>query len=423
MTTDGQRRAVCPGPSTRSPTVTSTSSRARRGSSTRSSSRSASTCPRTASSTPRSASTCSRTACEPLGNVRVEGFTGLLTDFCREHDVQAIVKGLRAVSDFDYELQMAQMNASLAPASRPSSCPTTPEYSFLASSPGQGGRDVRRRRVRPGARLRARAARRPAGRARDDRRTRVARGARRADFGVPRATRLRFTGSVVSGPGSDPLTSLDPRAPLVLDTRELGRRPGSQRQVSRTVPAPADLGIEVLGVPEGSPVELDLRLEAVMEGVLVTGTAHAALEGECARCLEPITDEVDVTFQELFVYDDHAPRLATTRTTRSAGSRTTCSTSSPCCGTRWCSHCRSSRCARTTVPGCAPSVAHGSRTTRTTRTRRRSTRGGPAWRRCQQRRQTRRQRGDRQWLSRSGRCRAATRVTVARSGRPSRRPW
>jgi uncharacterized protein len=90
----------------------------------------------------------------------------------------------------------------------------------------------------------------------------------------------------------------------VLDTRELGRRPGSQREVSRTVPAPADLGIEVLGVPEGSPVELDLRLEAVMEGVLVTGTARAGLEGECARCLEPISDEVEVRFQELFVYDD-----------------------------------------------------------------------------------------------------------------------
>jgi len=103
---------------------------------------------------------------------------------------------------------------------------------------------------------------------------------------------------------SEPLSKLDPRAPLVLDTRELGRRPGSQREVSRTVPAPADLGIEVLGVAEGSPVELDLRLEAVMEGVLVTGTARAALEGECARCLEPISDEIEVRFQELFVYDD-----------------------------------------------------------------------------------------------------------------------
>jgi uncharacterized protein len=102
------------------------------------------------------------------------------------------------------------------------------------------------------------------------------------------------------------LNSLDPRAPLVLDTRELGRRPGSERQVSRTVPAPADLGIEVLRVVEGTPVDLDLRLEAVMEGVLVTGTAHATLEGECVRCLGEIVEELDVNFQELYVYEDHA---------------------------------------------------------------------------------------------------------------------
>jgi uncharacterized protein len=107
----------------------------------------------------------------------------------------------------------------------------------------------------------------------------------------------------VSRSESETLSKLDPRAPLVLDTRELGRRPGSLREVSRTVPAPADLGIEVLGVPEGSPVELDLRLEAVMEGVLVTGTATVAVTGECARCLEPISDDVEVRFQELFVYD------------------------------------------------------------------------------------------------------------------------
>ena len=70
------------------------------------------------------------------------------------------------------------------------------------------------------------------------------------------------------------------------------------------MPAPKDLGIDVLSVPEGSPVGLDLRLEAVMEGVLVTGDASAALEGECVRCLEPIVDEIDVTFQELYLYDD-----------------------------------------------------------------------------------------------------------------------
>jgi uncharacterized protein len=98
-------------------------------------------------------------------------------------------------------------------------------------------------------------------------------------------------------------SKLDPRAPLVLDTRELGRRPGSQRTMSLTAEAPAELGIEVLGVPEGSQIQLDLRLEAVMDGVLVTGTASAELEGECARCLDPIEDAVTVDIQELYLYE------------------------------------------------------------------------------------------------------------------------
>ena len=72
-------------------------------------------------------------ACAPYPNVRIDGFDGLLTDFCRTHEVHAIVKGLRAVSDFDYELQMAQMNASLS-GIETVFVPTSPEYSFLASS-------------------------------------------------------------------------------------------------------------------------------------------------------------------------------------------------------------------------------------------------------------------------------------------------
>ncbi len=90
----------------------------------------------------------------------------------------------------------------------------------------------------------------------------------------------------------------------MLDTRELGRRPGSQRRTTVSAPAPADLGIEVLRVPEGSVVELELRLEAVMEGVLVTGQAAAGLEGECVRCLAEIRDTVVADFQELFVYEE-----------------------------------------------------------------------------------------------------------------------
>jgi uncharacterized protein len=100
------------------------------------------------------------------------------------------------------------------------------------------------------------------------------------------------------------LTRIDFRDPFVIDTHALGRRPGSMRKDSREVPAPADLGIEMVGVPEGADIELDIRLEAVMEGVLVSGTARAPLSGECARCLDPLTSSIEVDFQELYVYPD-----------------------------------------------------------------------------------------------------------------------
>ncbi|MFJ4951712.1 pantetheine-phosphate adenylyltransferase [Streptomyces sp. NPDC088760] len=66
-------------------------------------------------------------------NVRVEAFHGLLVDFCKQRDIPAIVKGLRAVSDFDYELQMAQMNNGLTGVET-LFVPTNPTYSFLSSS-------------------------------------------------------------------------------------------------------------------------------------------------------------------------------------------------------------------------------------------------------------------------------------------------
>lgn len=83
------------------------------------------------------------------------------------------------------------------------------------------------------------------------------------------------------------------------------------KKVSRSVPAPKNLGLAgVIGVPEGTEVELELRLESVMEGVLVTGTAHAPVEGECVRCLEPVGREFDAEFQELFSYPDADTRTA-----------------------------------------------------------------------------------------------------------------
>jgi pantetheine-phosphate adenylyltransferase len=66
-------------------------------------------------------------------NVTIDTFQGLVVDYCRANDVPVIVKGLRAVSDFDYELQMAQMNRGLAGVDT-LFMPTNPEYSFLASS-------------------------------------------------------------------------------------------------------------------------------------------------------------------------------------------------------------------------------------------------------------------------------------------------
>jgi uncharacterized protein len=95
----------------------------------------------------------------------------------------------------------------------------------------------------------------------------------------------------------------DRRAPLVFDVRLLGRRAGAMTTVTTTVPAPAGLGDEVIGVPEGAPIELDLRLEAVVEGVLVTGTARMEAVGECVRCLRDVTLPVEVDVQELFVHD------------------------------------------------------------------------------------------------------------------------
>ncbi|MEO7587526.1 MAG: YceD family protein [Arachnia sp.] len=94
----------------------------------------------------------------------------------------------------------------------------------------------------------------------------------------------------------------DRHSPLVFDTRELSRRAGTMREVERTVPAPADLRLEVIEVPEGSDIELDLRLEAVVEGVLVTGTATVQLQGECARCLTGIEDDMSFDLQELFFH-------------------------------------------------------------------------------------------------------------------------
>ncbi|MHD0278948.1 YceD family protein [Rhodococcus aetherivorans] len=98
---------------------------------------------------------------------------------------------------------------------------------------------------------------------------------------------------------------------LVLDVRSLGRRPGSMRTVHTVVPAPLRIGLDSIAIEEGTDVELDLRLEAVSEGVLVTGTVRADTVGECSRCLEPFEDSVELYLTELFAY----PNSVTEQTT------------------------------------------------------------------------------------------------------------
>lgn len=102
------------------------------------------------------------------------------------------------------------------------------------------------------------------------------------------------------------MTALDPRSPYVLDAIALRRRAGTMLEVERTVEAPEGLGTDVLTVPAGSPVELGLRLESVVEGVLVSGNVHAVASGACVRCLDDVEIEVDTYVQELFVYADRA---------------------------------------------------------------------------------------------------------------------
>jgi uncharacterized protein len=92
------------------------------------------------------------------------------------------------------------------------------------------------------------------------------------------------------------------RGPLVFDTRTLPRRPGSARTETRIVPAPADLWAGMAGVAEGAELRLAVTLTSVTEGVLVTATAEAPVSGECARCLEPVAQTIEIRCQELFSY-------------------------------------------------------------------------------------------------------------------------
>jgi uncharacterized protein len=90
--------------------------------------------------------------------------------------------------------------------------------------------------------------------------------------------------------------------PYVLDIRSFGKRPGTREQLHRTVAAPERIGVDLLGIEAGAEVDLDLQVQAVSEGVLITGTVSADTVGQCARCLDPINGAVNLFLTELFAY-------------------------------------------------------------------------------------------------------------------------
>jgi uncharacterized protein len=100
-------------------------------------------------------------------------------------------------------------------------------------------------------------------------------------------------------------------SPMVFDIARLGRRPGAMITLRDTIASPARIGVELIAIEAGAPLELDLRVESVSEGVLVTGTVSAPTVGECSRCLNPLEGRVQVTLTELFAYPDSATEATT----------------------------------------------------------------------------------------------------------------
>ena len=92
--------------------------------------------------------------------------------------------------------------------------------------------------------------------------------------------------------------------PLTIGVRELGRSPGSMRTFNEHIPVPEDFGTPLIGVTPGTDLDLELRFEAVHEGILVSGSVLVELTGECSRCLENFTEDLQVNVQELFFYEE-----------------------------------------------------------------------------------------------------------------------
>ncbi|MBY0442939.1 MAG: DUF177 domain-containing protein [Mycobacteriaceae bacterium] len=101
------------------------------------------------------------------------------------------------------------------------------------------------------------------------------------------------------------------RSPLIIDIARVGRRPGAMFVLRSTVMSTIRIGVELIAIEQDAPLDLDLRVESVSEGVLVTGTVAAPTVGECARCLTPVSGHVEITLTELFAYPDSTTSATT----------------------------------------------------------------------------------------------------------------
>ena len=89
----------------------------------------------------------------------------------------------------------------------------------------------------------------------------------------------------------------------MVSVKNLMHRPGSMETLEEVVQAPAEMGNALIGVQEGTDMDLNIRLESVVDGILVSGTTVVDVHGECSLCLDPIDYEMSTNIQELFVFE------------------------------------------------------------------------------------------------------------------------
>lgn len=99
------------------------------------------------------------------------------------------------------------------------------------------------------------------------------------------------------------VTLPDEKKPWVVSITELIDRPGASEELQVTWPAPAELSVPLLGVEKGSAMQVDVRLDSVHEGILVSGAVDGTLTGQCSRCLDSISQPVTIDIQELFQFE------------------------------------------------------------------------------------------------------------------------